>query len=290
MNKKQKKAEANKKPAPAKENPVRQFNDFFLDGELAMAIKRNELGYIRKLLEAGANPSARADTRGNMYLHLASISKNHKLAELLLMHGADPNSGNSHGDTPLIFSSIHDDIKMASLLIKYGADANRANFNQKTPLMFAAEYEAVRVARLLIENGAFVGARMLGGKEALAFAIENRNPEICGLIISKMERIEDPELLILAITNYQEEIAGMLIQKGIKFNCECSGKYPLIEAVKHNLGSTVEMLINNGADVNAMDNNGDTPLSIDNGKYRAVLKKAGAKSKFMLRLRKMIKG
>lgn len=281
---------ANNKSTPTKENPIKQFNGLFLDGELTRAIARKELGYIKKLLEAGANPNMRADTRGNTYIHRASISRDYELAKLLLMYGANPNRSNSKRDTPLIFSSIHDDTRMASLLIKYGADVNRTNYNQKTPLMFAAEHGAVGVAKLLIENGAFVSARMLGGKEALAFAIESRNPEICKLIISKMKSIEDPELLILAIKNYQEEVAAMLIQNGINFNCKCSGKYPLIEAVRYTLGSTVEMLINKGADVNVMDDANDTPLSVDNGKYRIMLKNAGAKSTFMIRLSKIIKG
>ena len=76
----------------------------------------------------------------------------------LIQDGADVNSVNYNGWTPLMLASeINPNSDVIRVLIENGADANAATNKGSTPLMLAARYNSNSdVTRVLIENGADV--------------------------------------------------------------------------------------------------------------------------------------
>src|SRR5512140_827239 len=56
----------------------------------------------------------------------------------LLDRGADPNSRNRLGDTPVNTAARAGDVPLVKALLAHGADPNRANLAGVTPLMSAA--------------------------------------------------------------------------------------------------------------------------------------------------------
>jgi len=65
------------------------------------------------------------DDSGLSYLHVAAINYNVSAAELLLKKGADPNSVDNRGRTPLSYAigkKNSNVVKIVELLLEYGAD------------------------------------------------------------------------------------------------------------------------------------------------------------------------
>jgi uncharacterized protein len=74
------------------------------------------------LLEAGADPDARAEKPAVRPLHSAAAVGNTEAIRLLLQAGADPNARQDGGLTPLHAAAALDDQESAALLLRYGAD------------------------------------------------------------------------------------------------------------------------------------------------------------------------
>ncbi|KAG2392613.1 hypothetical protein C9374_011338 [Naegleria lovaniensis] len=74
------------------------------------------------------------------------------LARLLISLGADVNSKNSEGETPLHTCARNGTLGVARLLISEGADVNAINKHKVTPLMIAATLGNLAVVELLLDT------------------------------------------------------------------------------------------------------------------------------------------
>jgi ankyrin repeat protein len=124
------------------------------------------------LLEKGANVNS-TDSFGSSPLHMAVCCKDVdiSLIEHLIQKGADVNYKNtSDGLTSLHYaiSSGSDDV--ARLLIEKGADVNALDHDGTTPLILAAKNDSVFIAKLLLEKGADVDWRDMHKKNAMSYA------------------------------------------------------------------------------------------------------------------------
>lgn len=126
------------------------FNSYKLNLPLFEAVKSNDLGLVRKLLEGGVdgkqgggashisfyNVNAE-DSKGITPLIEATLLGNVELVELLLLHGAraQPSPGFRH--TPLRAACLTANTKLITLLLEKGADPNAQSEGGRTPLMGA---------------------------------------------------------------------------------------------------------------------------------------------------------
>ena len=133
---------------------------------LHAAAASGSLEVIHLLISAGANPVARADD-SRTPLHLAvrpprSLSARTEDAPwtfrafALLDAGADPNARTDEGDTPLHLhvTGSRPDTALVSGLVRAGADVNARNDGGETPLRLARARNRFPLARRLIELGA----------------------------------------------------------------------------------------------------------------------------------------
>lgn len=89
--------------------------------EFFKAIKDDNLGELRRLLEHGADANVVDDNnKGNTPLHFAvEENKEHMVRHLLLPQwNIDVNAQNSNGDTPLHTSALRGNNKIVCLLLK----------------------------------------------------------------------------------------------------------------------------------------------------------------------------
>jgi ankyrin repeat protein len=86
-------------------------------------------------------------------IHSACSISNYTITDMLLRHGADPNTKQQAGVTPLHEAAHNGRTDLVQLLIDYGADVNVKTDGGQTPLAMAKEKSFVETAALLQKHG-----------------------------------------------------------------------------------------------------------------------------------------
>lgn len=114
---------------------------------------------VNFLLDNGANINS-VDKDGFTPLHEACLSNNLDMVKLLLNRGANPNVKSKSGSTPIFkcwFSSGDKNIPIYKELLKYGVDVNSKNNDGETLLHFYClrpHLKNMKVIKFLLDNGA----------------------------------------------------------------------------------------------------------------------------------------
>ncbi len=167
-------------------------------------------------------------------LHMAAAGGHKDVAKLLIDKGAPliPNGG--YEPWPLHMAVYAGDHTMAALLMDKGSDPDKWPKERCTPLHRAAELGRADLVRLFLDRGAEPNAK---------------------------GRPESP--LHCAAGASRTKVLKLLIARGGNVNHKggTAGRTPLHVAIRRG-GSmeTVKLLLENGADINALDENGETPL------------------------------
>ncbi|KAM3955120.1 nuclear factor NF-kappa-B p105 subunit [Aphomia sociella] len=231
-----------------------------------------EHGYkelVKLLLESGAAVDYRPDT-GEEFprttlcdepLRLAIRNKHYDVARLLLEHGADPNKRYFFGSEINLVS----DPEYLELLLTFGANPDSRDRSGLTPLMKAArQRKGMDAVLLLISHGADVNAMADARNDyrtVMHYAVLSGNTEVVNLMIKQGARVnyDCPELskpspLDLAILKGDVPIVQMLLAAGAQVNASSSviGS-PLHVACSDNIScrkEIVKILLESGADPN----------------------------------------
>ena len=198
----------------------------------------------RYLLEQGADPNAA--TAGYTALHAAVLRGDHTLVSELLEHGADPEALVEHGTPGRRFSA---DYSLRSQLI--GASA----------FWLAAKYGELEILRTLAEHGADPLAKPAGGMSALQAAMGM--PSIYLETRRNRSGISSPDPTVEEQTTL--ELARTILDLDVRIDVnqpDQRGNTALHDAVRKGFDSVVEFLAARGADLNATNERGDTPLRL----------------------------
>lgn len=193
-----------------------------------LAFIRGNLGIVRHLADLGADLT-QIGRCGEGLLHLASEFGHEAAICWLLDLGADKNIRSHFGETPLHRAAEWDRVASAKALLRSGVDASPQNHVQSQPIHSAHSLEMVQ---LLVESGADVNAVDGCGEWPLKSAAENND----------VERID------------------WLLNRGAKVDRTSTGETALHTAVRSDSREAVEALLRAGANPNAQDVDGWTPL------------------------------
>jgi ankyrin repeat protein len=134
-------------------------------------------GILEMILQHGAKPNSTTMHCQHTALQIACRDGSLKLVELLLEYGADVNAppAERHGATALQFAAIGGYLGIAHLLLEMGADVNAAPapFEGRTAFEGAAEHGRVDMVQLLRNAGADI--EEAGGQFERALEKANKN-------------------------------------------------------------------------------------------------------------------
>jgi len=225
------------------------------------AIVDGDVNKVKELIEADSTLMESKDKNGNTPLNLACLhgfTREPDIAEFLISKGANINTENNNGFTPLHgASSFAGDAgganyDLVQLLVTNGANVNAKDKRGNTPLH--ASIGSVNIARFLIEHGADVNAKADIGTalhRSLTYDSNDEMPQLLiknGVKLNQKDKLGNTELHLAAMNGFANLIS-LMVKNGSDVNAvNHNNRTALYYAAKHGYSHAAEALINAGAD------------------------------------------
>ncbi|MFZ2197216.1 MAG: ankyrin repeat domain-containing protein [Thermodesulfovibrionales bacterium] len=203
----------------------------------------------------------------------------------LLKQGADANARDDNGCTPIARAASGGYLSTVKLLLKNRADVNTPCNHGPNALSLASSRGQEAIVRLLIEKGADVNRRGQQGWYPISDAIEAGHAGILRALIEHGAQINISYSyhtpLIHAAGRGRAEIVKILLDGGADVRAiDQNGMTALLRAIDHGHPEIAKMLIERGSDVNIRAGNGYRPLALARSKQQVsvvqALQAAGA--------------
>lgn len=202
---------------------------------LHQSAERKHEAVMQVLLDSDANIEAK-DIEGLTVLHLAASLGHDVLLQMLLKHDADINVRSMEQHTPLHLAVLNRHETVICLLLENGADINARSTARHTALHLAVLSGHETVICLLLENGADITARAPNGKTVLHLAVQRNNKRVLQLLLNQRLDTEVKEKKMARTALHMAAVSGR--------------------------NDLVELLVHNGADMEAVDRYGNTVTAV----------------------------
>jgi ankyrin repeat protein len=163
----------------------------------------------------------------------------------------------SHGTTPLVEAARWNKWKTVQVLLDHHADVNATdNYAGETCLMYAAVSGELGIVQALLSHGARVNTQDKRGETALFWVLHDGSTIGDAVDLLMMRDASSPSLHVQAIV-------ACLLRHGAQINArDKNGETPLIAATSGRFATAdlVHLLLEHGADVNVQDRFGATAL------------------------------
>jgi ankyrin repeat protein len=137
----------------------RGMDQININGQFLMAARAGQLPRVQALLREGANVNSR-DRNGDSPLNMAAAKGNTDLAAALLAAGADPNLANLAGVTPLMGAGLAANAEIFRALLAAGALTPPLDRVKKNAATYAAAGGCTACIAELLKSGVAVDARL----------------------------------------------------------------------------------------------------------------------------------
>jgi ankyrin repeat protein len=296
------------------------------------AADRGSLDVVKLLLARGADVNAK-EARGGQSALMWAVAENHPdIVRALVEGGADVRARSSGGFTPLLFAAQQGDVDSARILLDAGADVNEGTPKDGSALLIAAATGHDDLTTFLVERGADPNAVDPKGLSVLHLAawrpdmqnslqsllargadpnarlpkdIPGRGPEAISLVGAtplllaaevgntaavrllassgadlgvKTDKNTTPLMVAAGVGHFEDdrevlatrtgrrETARLLVELGADVNAVGENGWTALHGAAYT-GSddTISLLVEHGASIDKMDRFGQTPLSIAEG-------------------------
>ena len=214
------------------------------------------------------------DKDGNQPLHLACERGCIQTSLLLLSKGANANSLNADGQTPLHTAAggLKDFCELCSILVKHKAKIDAVDKDGNQPLHLACERGCIQTSLLLLSKGANANSLNADGQTPLhtaAGALKDF-PKLCSILLNRDAKIDAVDKdgnqpLHLACERVCVRTSLLLLSKGANANSlNADGQTPLHMAAGalKDFPKLCSILLNRDAKIDAVDKDGNQPLHL----------------------------
>ncbi|MGO9953779.1 MAG: ankyrin repeat domain-containing protein [Dissulfurispiraceae bacterium] len=125
--------------------------------DLLDAVENNDCAEILRLIKCGADVNTKNEY-GETPLHTACVRGYFEVAQTLMIAGADVNTPNCIGSAPLHEASEWGHFGIAQVLIEAGADLNAKDIYNWAPLHYATAMNHLNIKWALIKAGSDLNA------------------------------------------------------------------------------------------------------------------------------------
>ena len=232
--------------------------------------------FIETLIDLGANVNAQRTDDKIAPVTLSVSFNNFVAVNLLLDHGADVNIARADGNSPLHLAVSNGFFDIAKRLVEKGSDVNLQNKEGRTPLFFGVKNKHEQLIKLLIENEADVN---IGYKKNYTETILVRGKDkgraawhyvlvkkhLLGLFLKRVKggRVNVADFGDILRSGWGKDPPEGIIDQILE-ECdfkEIPGVTVLhIASKENNEPEIIDLLVKSGANVNAQDAEGFTPL------------------------------
>ena len=211
------------------------------------------------LLSHGADVRA-VDHVGQTPLHMAAGGEKDcpKLCEILLKHTAKIDVADEDGNQPLHLACNRGHTNTGSLLLSHGADVRAVDHVGQTPLHMAAggEKDCPKLCEILLKHAAKIDVADEDGNQPLHLACNRGHTNTGSLLLSRGADVRAVDHVgHTALLLFSKHITGSQI-----IRVDTQGNYALHIASRDGMSTAVQLLVDLGADTNAVNKHGQTPL------------------------------
>ncbi|KAK3579169.1 hypothetical protein CHS0354_022704 [Potamilus streckersoni] len=245
-----------------KKNQTRRVK-FISNIVLLEAAARNDIDEVRKLLTSGVSPDV-TNEDGLTALHQCCIDDSEEMLKLLLEFGANVNAKDSELWTPLHAAATCGHVHLCRLLIEKGADLLAVNADGNMPYDICEDevtldYVETQMANRGITQEQIDDMRLTTEKHMLAdlkkLAAEGGDLEY--------RDIYGATPLHIAAANGYLEVVEFLQDEHVSLHIRDNDSWmPVHAAACWMQLEVLEMLVRNGADIDAKTKNGETPFDL----------------------------
>lgn len=256
---------------------------------LGQAALTNQTEVFEVYSQVGVNPHQRTFANFSTTLHSSVIQGNSQIAKGLLSNfGVNPNATDVNLNSAVHLAALSNQPQILQMLIDALANLKAVNLNGQTPALLAAA-NSLECFQMLIDQGVSFNNRDSNGAGAWHYAVANPNSELVmaalyklGLPIKQLDKDGNSPMhlaaksgnekaiqnlahygleldllnldgltpLHLAVMAGQEGAVRTFLQEGASVNIKTAdGSLPLVLAAAGGFSSIVQMLINAGADL-----------------------------------------
>ena len=235
--------------------------------DIYTASKEGDLVTVKKLLREDPGLLNAKDENHMTPLITAAIEGNLKVVKYLVSQGAEIDLGDRENTTPLQNAALSGQMKVVKYLLKKGADLQKIDDNGHNAVTWAAARGQTEMFEYLLKKGADIMIEGKGGTAALRSAAYYNHIDIVKLLLKKGVPLEERNSygytpLLSATSAGNCEVMQLLIDAGADINVKLSENN---ESLLHNAAMSgkvdaIDLVISNGADIEARDNFGRSPI------------------------------
>ncbi len=223
-----------------------------INQELNNAIISDDLPRITYLLDKGADVNSR-DPQGYTPLTNALRNKYHRVAKVLIERGADIELTDDNGRPPLLISIVKNDQASVELLLDAGADKTVTNRKGLSALHSAVEFASPELVEFLVKRGLDINNKNAAGYTPLMVAVAKHAEKNTVTILQNGADVNAKNkvgvtALMIAVAGREMPIIKHLLRAGARIDVSTDDGQTALTIAHKNGFADVENILNKGGD------------------------------------------